>query len=110
MVRRSRQSTHTNGEEVHQRAVNLSGLEHPLRTNSAPYERSVVHDLGAVAGEPGLVGRLAEVGDVAYHPAQYTRLRGGGEDRGVDLSDEERPRRDFLRTRYSVIARAAPGP
>lgn len=39
--------TYTNDEEVHQTIVNLTGLEHSLRTDGTADKRSVVNDFRA---------------------------------------------------------------
>jgi hypothetical protein len=84
-----------NEEKVHDAVVHLAGLEHALRADAAPDERRVVDHLGAGAREALGVFGAAEVGDVANHPAQDSRLGRGGEDGGVDLADEEDPGRDL---------------
>lgn len=84
-----------NEKEVHQRAVNLAGLEHSLRADGAPDQAGVVVYLGPVTRESLRVVRGAEIRDVANHPAQHACLDRRREDGGVDLAHKEHAWRDL---------------
>lgn len=57
-------------EEIHRRVVDLSRLEHTLRTDCAPDQRCVVNDLSTGTGKALCVIAVAQLGNIANHPAQ----------------------------------------
>jgi hypothetical protein len=109
-------ATYPEDEEIHEAIVDLAMLEHPLRSNRTPNDRGVVDYFGTGACEALRVMRVAEVFDVAEHPAQYywksiseyserfkqqsgvhtPRLYRGSQDRRVNLGKEQWAGWDFL--------------
>jgi hypothetical protein len=67
------ETTYSKDEEVHEPTVHLTLLEHALRSDGTPDDRCVVDHFGSSAGETLRVVRIAEIFDVAKHPAEYCR-------------------------------------
>jgi hypothetical protein len=92
-------ATYPEDEEIHEAIVDLAMLEHPLRSNRTPNDRGVVDYFGTGACEALRVMRVAEVFDVAEHPASGVhtpRLYRGSQDRRVNLGKEQWAGWDFL--------------
>jgi hypothetical protein len=64
-------TTYSKDEEVHETAIHLTLLEHALRPDGTPDDRCIVHYFGSSACEALSVVGIAEVFDVAEHPAEH---------------------------------------
>lgn len=58
-------------KEIDKTVVYLAILEHSLRANCSPNQRSIVHNLRSITGEALLVIFGTEIGDIRKHPSQY---------------------------------------